>query len=68
MQYYKLLNTTQHFLGSKTIAATSGVPDEDFEDLEKELEDLMMDDNIPGIFDIINQQDLSQRFSTSAHI
>mgnify|MGYP002803553421 CR=1 FL=1 len=32
--------------GSKTIAATSGVIDDDIEELEKELEDLMMDDNI----------------------
>ena len=54
MQYYKILNTAQHFLGSKSIAAASGVPEDDLEDLEKELEDLMMGDNTPGIFYIIN--------------
>lgn len=52
----KLLNTTQYVSGSKSIAATSGVVEDDLEDLEKELEDLMMDNSIPGIFDAKGNQ------------
>jgi hypothetical protein len=39
-----------HVLGSKSIAAKSSITEDDLEDLEKELEGLMMDDNIAGMF------------------
>ena len=46
----QILNAKQHILGSKSIAAISGVGGDDLEDFEKELEDLMMDDTIAGMF------------------
>lgn len=38
--------------GSKSVAASSGVSENDMEDLTKKLEDLMNDDSIAGKFDV----------------
>ena len=47
--YYIYLRKNMLYIGSKSIAATSGLPEDDIEDLEKELEDLMMDVSRPGV-------------------